>query len=61
MLSFRSSLLYLFIYFIFDCAESSLLCVGFFLLAESGGSFLIVVHGLLIGTASLVAEQSPSA
>ena len=35
--------------------------MGFFLLAESGGSFLIVVHGLLIGTASLVAEQSPSA
>ena len=34
---------------------------GLFLLVESGGSFLIVVHGLLIGMASLLADQSPSA
>ena len=32
-------------------------CAGFSLVAESGGYSPVVVHGLLIALASLVAEQ----
>ena len=43
---------YLFIYlFIFSCVASSLLCVGFSLVAASGG-YSVAVRGLLIAVAS---------
>ena len=45
-----------FIYFIFDCAGSSLLCVGFPSCREQG-PLLTVVCGLLTAVASLVADH----
>ena len=42
--------------FIYCCARSSLLCVGFLYL-QGAGTTLVVVCGLLIVEASLVAEH----
>ena len=49
--------LILFFKFIFGCAGSLLLHIGFFLVAERGGYFLVVVPRLLIAVASLVVEH----
>ena len=43
--------------FIFGCIGSSLLHVGFSLVAASGGLLFIMVLRLLIAVASLVAEH----
>ena len=48
--------IYLSIYYIFGCVGSSLLRVGFSLVAGSGG-YSVVVRGLLIEVASLVVEH----
>ena len=50
---FLLKLLYL---FIFGCVGSSLLCTGFSLVVASGG-FFVVMRGLLVAWASLVAEH----
>ena len=51
----------LFIYdlfiFLFDCARSSLLGMGFSLLVTSRGYSLVAVHRLLIAAAFLVADH----
>ena len=53
-----SRLVSLYIYlFIFDCAGSSLRCVGFSLVAASWGYSVVAVHGPLIAVAFLVAEH----
>ena len=49
---FSKKFIYLFIYFIFDCAGLHC-CVGFSLVAESRGYSLVAVHRLLISVASL--------
>ena len=49
-------LFFIFYLFIFGSAESSLLC-RFSLVVASWGYSLVVVHGLLILVASLVAEH----
>ena len=46
----------LFIYFIFGCVGSSLLCAGFSSCGKWGLLF-VAVRGLLIAMASLVAEH----
>ena len=53
---FKIYLFILFIYFIFGCIGSLLLC-GLSLVAAIGGLLFIVVRGLLIAVASLVAEH----
>ena len=55
-LFFSFFLIILFIYFIFGCAESSLLH-GFTLVLESRGHAPVVVHRFLIAVASFVAEH----
>ena len=45
------------LFFLFGCAGSSLLYSGFSLVAVSRGCSLVVVHGLFIAVASLVAEH----
>ena len=52
-LSFQKMFVYIFI----DCARSSLLAQGLSLVAESGGSSLVLVCGLLIVVASLTVEH----
>ena len=42
--------------FIFGCAGSSLLCMGFSPVAQAGAT-LVLVYGLLIALTSLVAEH----
>ena len=44
--------------FIYGCTGSSLLLLGFSLVAASGGYSLAAVPGLLIAVASLVSEHS---
>ena len=44
---------------VYDCARSSLLCVDFSLVVESGGFSLVVVCELLIVVASLFVEHGP--
>ena len=46
--------IYLFIYLIFGCVGSLLLCVGFLQFWRAGAT-LVAVHGLLMAVASLVA------
>ena len=46
-----------FLKFIFGCADPLLLCVGFSLVAASGGYFLVVVPGFPV-VASLIAWHS---
>ena len=43
--------------FIYGCAGSLLLCMGFFLVVASGGYSVIEVDGILIAVASLVVEH----
>ena len=47
----------LFIYFIFGCVGSLLLHTGFLSSCGERGLLFVVVHGLLIAVASLVAEH----
>ena len=54
---FLNKFIYLFIYFIFGCVGSSLLCAGFFSGCSEQGLLFVAVHGLLIAVASLVAEH----
>ena len=48
---------YLFIYLFIGCVGSLLLCAGFLSSCGEQGLLFIVVHGLLIAVASLVAEH----
>ena len=56
-LIFKINIFYFIYFFICGCVGSSLLRVGFSLVAASGGYSLLRCAGLLIAVASLVVEQ----